>query len=538
MFRVDHPPSVAVVPLGVPTVALAAVLSVLITLAGWTASPVAAQEGPPLLLGTDASCFTSDLDLAAGPGGFAALWSSFVRDGRFLRLFDPQAAALSREIRLSEQPEIFDGPALAVSLEGTFGVLGFQPDAPVIPTATLYQLLVFDTNGLVTVESPLRFDGLLPGQGQPVVVAHPSGGFLVVRILDDDNSFNLLRVDAQGTPVGEVVTARPEEEPQGFDRIPVITHALVTPDGDLWLGSTQQLPTSPPSGTVVLVRVPGDGNGVGDVVQQVKADALLFQRHFGITAQGNGVALLFGDGGKLTLERYDSEGIPLEAPRTAFRQAVEGGNMERVVLTGDPAGNLLLAWAERSETGFGSDLLTLSLSPEGEAVGEPRPVAASASSLPEMAALSLGAGRALVSWAGEPSLPFDPVPCPLNPGPKVVFKALGGPQDLLLQDGRFRVTVAWETDASGTPETGPGHAVPGTDDTGSFWFFDPDNLELTIKILDGRTVNGHFWVFYGALSNVGYTITVEDQIGGVTRTFENPDGRLASLADTFAFPAP
>ena len=42
------------------------------------------------------------------------------------------------------------------------------------------------------------------------------------------------------------------------------------------------------------------------------------------------------------------------------------------------------------------------------------------------------------------------------------------------------------------------------------WFFSPDNVELIIKVLDGRSITGHFWVFYGALSNVQYTITVKD----------------------------
>jgi len=48
----------------------------------------------------------------------------------------------------------------------------------------------------------------------------------------------------------------------------------------------------------------------------------------------------------------------------------------------------------------------------------------------------------------------------------------------------------------------------------------------------------HFWFFYGALSNVGYRITVTDQRSGRVKTYDNPAGRLAGFADTFAFPAP
>ena len=46
---------------------------------------------------------------------------------------------------------------------------------------------------------------------------------------------------------------------------------------------------------------------------------------------------------------------------------------------------------------------------------------------------------------------------------------------------------------------GIGHAAPfpGSTKTGTFWFFNPANVELIVKALDGSTVNGNFWVFYG-----------------------------------------
>jgi hypothetical protein len=72
-------------------------------------------------------------------------------------------------------------------------------------------------------------------------------------------------------------------------------------------------------------------------------------------------------------------------------------------------------------------------------------------------------------------------------------------------------------------------------DTGYFWFFSSSNVELVVKVLDGRAVNGHFWVFYGALSDVEYTITVADTQTGRYRTYTNANGNLASVADTTAF---
>jgi len=105
---------------------------------------------------------------------------------------------------------------------------------------------------------------------------------------------------------------------------------------------------------------------------------------------------------------------------------------------------------------------------------------------------------------------------------------------LCVQSGRFFVEVSFTDPRNGS--SGPAHAVDLTADTGAFWFFDPGNLELMIKVLDGRPVNGHFWVFFGALSDVAYTIRVTDTETGEQRTYVNPRGQLASRADTSAFP--
>ena len=107
-----------------------------------------------------------------------------------------------------------------------------------------------------------------------------------------------------------------------------------------------------------------------------------------------------------------------------------------------------------------------------------------------------------------------------------------GEQRLCLEGGRFQVEVTWRDFAA---RTGSGHAVPLTGDTGYFWFFDPANVELTIKVLDGTGLNGHHWVFYGALSSVEYTVTVTDTRTGQVKRYVNPSGTFASVGDTSAF---
>ncbi|HEX7182998.1 MAG TPA: hypothetical protein VF756_14245 [Thermoanaerobaculia bacterium] len=108
-----------------------------------------------------------------------------------------------------------------------------------------------------------------------------------------------------------------------------------------------------------------------------------------------------------------------------------------------------------------------------------------------------------------------------------------GSRVLCLQD-RFRVEVSWRDTRNNTE--GIGRALPLTSDSGALWFFHPANTELIVKVLDGRTRNGHFWVFYGALSDVEYDITVTDTLSGLEKVYHNPTGTMASRADTRAFP--
>lgn len=103
---------------------------------------------------------------------------------------------------------------------------------------------------------------------------------------------------------------------------------------------------------------------------------------------------------------------------------------------------------------------------------------------------------------------------------------------LCLDEARFAVEIAWKDFAG---KQGTGKAVELTGDAGWFWFFDAANVEIVIKVLDGTAFNGHHWVFYGALSSVEYSVTVTDTQTGEIKTWRNPSGRLASVADTGAF---
>ena len=108
----------------------------------------------------------------------------------------------------------------------------------------------------------------------------------------------------------------------------------------------------------------------------------------------------------------------------------------------------------------------------------------------------------------------------------------GSRSTLCLARGRFEAEVTW-SDFDG--RTGSGKPQGLSDDTGVFWFFDAASTDLVVKVLDGRSINGHFWVYYGSLTNVAFELTVTDTATGERRTYSNPDGHFASIGDTEAF---
>jgi len=153
---------------------------------------------------------------------------------------------------------------------------------------------------------------------------------------------------------------------------------------------------------------------------------------------------------------------------------------------------------------------------------------------------NLGSGSATVSYSVAANTEPNPRTATLTIAGQPVVITQGvpacttGESSMCLNGNRFRVSVAWTNPYDGG-STGVGTASKLTSDTGSFWFFSPNNIELVVKVLDGRGTNGKFWVFYGALSDVAYTITVTDTLTGAVKTYLNEARHLASVADTTAF---
>jgi hypothetical protein len=105
--------------------------------------------------------------------------------------------------------------------------------------------------------------------------------------------------------------------------------------------------------------------------------------------------------------------------------------------------------------------------------------------------------------------------------------------DLLVHGGRFRVSAHWTT-ATGA---GTGTGVALTDQSGYFWFFDPSNSEISVKVIDACATPFHnFWVFASGQTDVGVVLDVRDMTTGALRTYVNPQNTpFAPIQDTAAF---
>lgn len=107
---------------------------------------------------------------------------------------------------------------------------------------------------------------------------------------------------------------------------------------------------------------------------------------------------------------------------------------------------------------------------------------------------------------------------------------------LCLNDNRFAVDISW-VDFEG----GDGFGLVDmfqSGDSGLMYFFDPQNLEVLVKVLDGCDINNRVWVFAAATTNVGYTMTVTDTLTGAMQIYQNPLGVSSpAVTDTNAFMA-
>jgi hypothetical protein len=101
------------------------------------------------------------------------------------------------------------------------------------------------------------------------------------------------------------------------------------------------------------------------------------------------------------------------------------------------------------------------------------------------------------------------------------------PQSLSLAAGRVLVTVDWQNQYSG--QTGRAYGIPQADGFGFFYFTDPDNPEVFVKVLDFGGAGA--LCFVGGLSDFSYKVTFTTLRTGQTLVFEKPANQFVGFAD-------
>ena len=110
---------------------------------------------------------------------------------------------------------------------------------------------------------------------------------------------------------------------------------------------------------------------------------------------------------------------------------------------------------------------------------------------------------------------------------------------LCLLGGRFSATLAWDDGSGAKPALVAAPRAPGEgSSSGLFHFYasDPSNWEVLVKMIDGCSTNGRFWVLVSASTGFGWELVVTDERTGATRSWRHPlDGKASGLSDFEAF---
>ena len=104
-----------------------------------------------------------------------------------------------------------------------------------------------------------------------------------------------------------------------------------------------------------------------------------------------------------------------------------------------------------------------------------------------------------------------------------------------LLGGRFEIKVNWEDYQHVHRDALVASA--GTPESALFYFRQPANWEFLIKIIDGCSLNGKYWVYFAAATDVGYVVTVRDtQSTAPPREYTNTLGTASpAVNDSGAF---
>jgi hypothetical protein len=473
-----------------------------------------APIGPPFEIAPSEDSHTPPVLAARPDGTYLVLTKAVLPQGLAMygRLLGPTGALIADPFLIAMGD--FSSPAVAVFPDGGFVVV-WDRDEELLGS-------VHDRDGRLRVNpvqvAPRRRNILYE---DPSVAAGPDGSWMVVwnENLAGSGDWSVFRrwFAPDGTPGSAPL---PLSSRSWFDE--GNPRVATRPDGGFLTVWTEVIPAviTGPSSHVSLVRHFDAAGAASSEDLELTVAAALVPR---LLPLPGGEGFVLADVGPaaavLDLWRLDAQGNDLPPRNLAVTVSeLPQFNTQRAFVI-DPAGRLLLVGTGKDRRLYGQLYDAVLLQPLG--LPFELPTAKPASSPPLLA--SARPGQFLMAWEEKGRWMGE-----------ILLAGCAAPHlGLCLAQSRFRVEVSWR-DHQGN--TGEGHAVPLQDDTGAFWFFSPSNVELLVKVLDGRSLNGHFWVFYGSLSDVEYEIRVTDTQTGDVRRYHNPAGTLASHADVQAFP--
>jgi hypothetical protein len=121
--------------------------------------------------------------------------------------------------------------------------------------------------------------------------------------------------------------------------------------------------------------------------------------------------------------------------------------------------------------------------------------------------------------------------------PSTVGPCIADATNLCLLGARFKVELSARDARTG--RTGAGVAIAENDMFGYFSLPEltglADSPEAFVKVIDGRSMGGKFWVFYGGLTDLEFTMTVTDTVTGTVKSYSKAAGSFCGNADTRAF---
>ena len=223
-------------------------------------------------------------------------------------------------------------------------------------------------------------------------------------------------------------------------------------------------------------------------------------------------------------QRFDDRGAKVDGEF----QVSSGSDSDQVQpsVAMDQAGNFVVAFYSTQESAeLAEDTLIRAYSRSGAALGPQVLVNDQILYEQQHPAVALSDSGliqvAYDSWRGpgpgEPEGDFNPDVMTR----RFILPCVADESTLCLQGGRFTVRAFWQDFEEAQ---GIGWSAPLTQESGGFWFFADDNVELLVKVLDGCGVNQRFWVFAAGLTDVLVDLIVTDTWAGRSEVFHNALG--------------